>query len=228
MIKQIVWSSMIDWPNENCAVLFLEGCNFCCSYCHNKNLSNEKTLNFDNILIRLNERKSFIDHVVLSGGEPTMSKEFKDIVNRLYDNGFKVGIHTNGSCFECFEGMAHKISFIGLDIKNTFGKYTWYMNDYDLGRLHHAGITKSECCISSIKKYLSHIQEFQYEIRTVLNMYVTEFDLIQIATLLKSYNIDNWVLQHEFQNNQRIKHQADDWYVNVLEKLNKIIKVDIR
>jgi pyruvate formate lyase activating enzyme len=228
MIKQVVWSSMIDWPNENCTVLFLDGCNFCCSYCHNKNLSNEKPLNFDDILVRLNERKSFIDHVILSGGEPTMPNEFKDIVNGLYDNGFKIGIHTNGSFFECFENVANKISFVGLDIKNTFYMYYLYMHDYDLGRNFRSGITRSDCCISSIKKYLLHIQEFQYEIRTVLGRQITEQDLIQIADMLKSYKIDNWILQYEFQNSQRIKHNSDDWYVDVLDKLNKIIKVVIR
>jgi len=218
MIKQVILSSTIDWPEELCSVLFLDGCNFKCEYCHNKELSNLPDMNFDNICKTLIMRQSFIDHVIISGGEPTIHPEFKMIVNRLFDLGFKVGIHTNGSNYEAFEEMKEKISFVGLDIKCVSHKYFLYANQFlDL-----------ECTINYYLKYIS-THDIQYDIKTTLDRHINEEDLLWIANnYLKNNNIKKWVLQYEWQNGKRILHYDKYWYQDALDELNKILNVTIR
>ena len=35
MIKSIIWSSMIDYPNQVSTILFVGTCNWNCEFCHN-------------------------------------------------------------------------------------------------------------------------------------------------------------------------------------------------
>ena len=47
MIKSVIWSSMIDYPDNVCTTLFTGVCNFDCEFCYNKGLLKEKELNFE-------------------------------------------------------------------------------------------------------------------------------------------------------------------------------------
>ena len=124
MIKSVIWASMIDYPNNICTTLFIGGCNFNCEFCYNKKLLKEKTLDFEKeIMFKLIKRKDFINHVILSGGECTISPDFINIVDCLYKNGFIIGIHTNGSRPDIIKKVINKIDFIGMDIKNDFDNY---------------------------------------------------------------------------------------------------------
>ena len=42
MIKSVIWSSMIDYPDNVCTTLFTGVCNFDCEFCYNKGLLKEK------------------------------------------------------------------------------------------------------------------------------------------------------------------------------------------
>ena len=44
-------------------------------------------------------------------------------INLLYDNGFTIGIHTNGYTPEILEKIIGKIDYVGMDIKNDFDNY---------------------------------------------------------------------------------------------------------
>ena len=41
MIKSVIWSSMIDYPDNVCTTLFTGVCNFDCEFCYNKGLLKE-------------------------------------------------------------------------------------------------------------------------------------------------------------------------------------------
>ena len=124
MIKSVIWSSMLDYPDFVCTTLFTGVCNFDCEFCYNKGLLNESEINFEkDILPKLIERKDFINHVIISGGECTCHKDFEKYINLLYDNGFIIGIHTNGYTPEILKKVIDKIDYIGMDIKNDFSNY---------------------------------------------------------------------------------------------------------
>jgi pyruvate formate lyase activating enzyme len=218
MIKQVIWSSTIDWPNELSTVLFFGGCNFTCSYCHNRGLSDLPIIEFGTILEKLLERKSIVDHIILSGGECTISEDFESIVNILNAHGFKIGIHTNGSNYSEFQRVRDQISFIGLDIKCFYDYYETFVVDTKL----------TQKIVTSIQMYLMKILEYQYEVKTVIDSYQCKEHLMWIANELKKDNIKEWILQYEVQDGKKVLHHPQDWYDDILEHLNEIIPTRIR
>ncbi len=108
---------MIDYPNHIATVLFFDKCNMNCTYCYNRSLKDKKTIKFSEILEQLKERKPFINHIILSGGECTVDENFIDIVNQLAAEGFMIGIHTNGLNLDIIKKVADKIDYFGLDFK---------------------------------------------------------------------------------------------------------------
>ena len=125
MIKSVIWASMVDYPDNICTTLFIDGCNFNCEFCYNKNLSKEKVINFNKeIMPKLRQRKEFINHIILSGGECTVSPDFINIVDELYKEKFIIGIHTNGYNPNVLKKIIKKIDFVGMDIKNDFENYS--------------------------------------------------------------------------------------------------------
>lgn len=219
MIKQVIWSSTIDWPNEVSSVLFFDGCNFNCPYCHNKDLSLQSEIKFDDILEKLLERKSIVDHVILSGGECTISGDFNYTVNTLYNNGFKVGIHTNGSNFDEFYRSRNQISFVGLDIKHE--------NEEKYAKKEFKGY---HIVRNNISKYLNFLGRncIDYEVRTTWASDLLKVHVINIACYLKNNNIKEWILQYEVQDGKKKLYHDQEWYDEILKNLNKIITTRIR
>jgi len=68
-------SSLIDFPGQVAAVLFTQGCSFRCPWCHNPELVLSERfaepLDPDEVWNRLRARRSLLDGVVVTGGEPT-------------------------------------------------------------------------------------------------------------------------------------------------------------
>lgn len=194
MIKSVIWSSMIDYPDNVCTTLFTGVCNFDCEFCYNKGLLNEKDLDFEkNIFPKLLERKDFVDHIIISGGECTIHPEFEKIVNRLYENGFKIGIHTNGYAPEMLEKIIDKLDFVGMDIKNDFSNYD--------------KITNSNIDVNKIKKSIELIVKsgVNYEFRTtVYPKYVSQANLENIAQYLNDKGSKEYVLQNYFDHDKTV------------------------
>lgn len=185
MIKHVIWASMIDYPGQTSTVLFTGACNFNCDYCYNKSLNLAKDKVFDkSILPELIKRRDFIDHVILSGGEPTIDKEFEYIVNVLYSNGFKVGVHTNGSNPEKIINNIDKIDYLGIDIKTSFNKY-------DI-------VAGTKVNVDNVKKTIEFVVKSgkTYEFRTTLfPRDVDEQDVLYIAKYLKEIGANKYHLQ---------------------------------
>ncbi len=194
MIKSVIWSSMIDYPDNICTTLFTGVCNFDCEFCYNRGLLKEKELNFDkDILPKLLDRKDFINHIIISGGECTVHPDFERIINTLYDNGFVIGIHTNGYIPEILERNINKIDFVGMDIKNDFENYN--------------EITQRKIDIDKIKESVRIILNSgkKYEFRTtVYPKYLGKENVVKIAEYLKSVGAKNYVLQNYFDYNKTV------------------------
>jgi len=95
-------SSFIDYPGKVSCVLFTSGCNFDCPYCHNPDLVNGRMerhamLKDKGIYDFLEERKDFLDGVVISGGEPTLQEDLVSLCERVKNLGYSVKLDTNGS-----------------------------------------------------------------------------------------------------------------------------------
>ncbi len=223
MIKQVIWSSTIDWTNQLSTVLFFGGCNFNCDYCHNRELDKQEDIPFDDILEKLIERKPIVDHIILSGGEPTVSNGYFDILKKLRDNGFKVGIHTNGSKpFVVLDSIdKYGVSFVGLDIKA--GSDASY-SDHFIGSYS----SFSFCNALYTLYFLSQRKDrVDIDVRTTLGKYLSELELIKIGKKLSNY-VNEWNLQYEVQEGKQIKYLNAKQYENVVDGLRHFIKINFR
>ncbi len=203
---------MLDYPNKLSSVIFIGNCNWDCPYCQNKPMFSLENKNFNDILFKLKERKSFINHIVLSGGECTFSKNFDYYIKRLYENGFKIGIHTNGENFDEIKNNINYIDFIGLDIKTSHQKYDCITN----------AITNTENIEKTIKLIIG--KNIEYDIRTTLYpKYVHLEDLIYIAKYLKSLGVKKYYIQKYIPITSNETNYTDDDILYFQGELNKII-----
>ncbi len=112
--------SMIDWDGVVSSVIFLSGCNWNCPFCHNHELCRvNKNIDEDEIFTFLNNKKDWIDGVVLCGGEPLFNKDVFGFVERLKEKGINIKIDTNGSKPELLKSLVSDglVDYVAMDIK---------------------------------------------------------------------------------------------------------------
>jgi len=96
--------SLIDYPDKICAIVFTQGCNFRCPYCHNPGLVDTKRpvphtggLEEEEILSFLDKRKGKLDAVTITGGEPLLQSDLDGFLLAVKGLGYLVKLDTNGS-----------------------------------------------------------------------------------------------------------------------------------
>lgn len=117
-------SSLIDYPGKVSSVLFLAGCNFDCPYCHNPGLVKGSKdcpsfLEEDEVFEFLEERRGFLDGVVISGGEPTLQRDLSFLCEKIKEMGFSIKLDTNGSRPDHVQRLINNglVDYIAMDIK---------------------------------------------------------------------------------------------------------------
>ena len=100
-IKGFIETSFVDWPGKIASVLFLPQCNFRCPYCHNYDLvlnpDQLPTVPLHHILTRLRHYGRWIDGVCITGGEPTLSPDLRQLITALRKEQLLIKLDTNGS-----------------------------------------------------------------------------------------------------------------------------------
>jgi pyruvate formate lyase activating enzyme len=218
MVKSVIWSSMIDYPDNVCTTLFTGVCNFDCEFCYNKGLLKEKELDFEKeILPKLLERKEIIDHVIISGGECTVHPDFEKMINTLYENGFTIGIHTNGYTPETLRKVIDKIDYVGMDIKNDFDNYN--------------EITQKKINVDKIKESVDLIlnKGINYEFRTtVYPKYINKENLVNIAKYLKDVGSKKYVLQNYFDHNKTVIPYSPEMMKEIQAECSEYLPTTLR
>ncbi len=122
--------TLSDYPGRTAAVIFTQGCNFRCPFCHNVSLldrENEKALMAENeILSFLGGRVGKLDGVVINGGEPTLQTDLSEFCRVVKQMGFAVKLDSNGSRPLVLEKLLSDklVDFIAMDIKAGFNNYS--------------------------------------------------------------------------------------------------------
>jgi pyruvate formate lyase activating enzyme len=119
-------TSLADFPDRVASVLFTPGCNLRCPFCHNWRIVVEPKppfLNEEATLRILDERKGFVDSVVVSGGEPTIHRDLPRFLGKLKDRGFMIKLDTNGFNSQVLEECLPFVDFVALDVKTSLVKY---------------------------------------------------------------------------------------------------------
>jgi len=171
--------SLIDYPEAICAVVFLQGCNFQCSYCHNPELVDPKLftlcLEEKKVLEFLAIRIGKLDAVTITGGEPTIQKDLLPFIIKIKKLGFAVKLDSNGTLPKVIKDLidAKLLDFIAMDIKAPLEKYK--------------SIVKVPVDTQSIKESIRLIlkSKIPHEFRTtVVKSQLTAKDILEIAQLL--------------------------------------------
>lgn len=112
--------STVDWPGQLAAVVFLQGCPWRCSYCHNNDLQStcgSGRVAWDEVELLLRLRRGLLDGVVFSGGEPTAQAGILDAVARVRELGFSCALHTAGVYPRRLARCLPHLDWVALDIK---------------------------------------------------------------------------------------------------------------
>ena len=172
--------SFIDFPETLSAVLFTNGCNLNCWYCHNHTLiSGEESppISFEKVIDFLKSRAGFLEGVVITGGEPTLQPDLEEIIDKIRALGYKIKLDTNGTNPEVLERLVNsgKLDYVAMDIKNSFQKY--HKTTCFLGNV--------ELLQEKIKKSIAILMQkkVDFEFRTTFSPDITLEDIKEIALI---------------------------------------------
>ncbi|MGD8627973.1 MAG: anaerobic ribonucleoside-triphosphate reductase activating protein [bacterium] len=122
-IKGFIETSLCDWDGLISSVVFLPGCNFRCPFCQNAELvlnpESLPSVGFDQIAGYLRAQSSWIDGLVITGGEPTIWGGLSELAEAIKDLGFAVKLDTNGTRPDEIADLLDRglVDFIAMDIK---------------------------------------------------------------------------------------------------------------
>lgn len=179
-------NSFVDYPGKISAVIFTPGCNMDCFYCHNRILldSNcEKLISCEDVLTFLENRKGFLDGVVVSGGEPTLQKGLLSFLTYVKGLGYPIKLDTNGTNPEVVKSCLDKglVDYIAMDFKAPLHKYKDICRtDVELGNI-----------VKSIDLIIN--SGINYEFRTTLAPGLNADDIVEIAEQIRGAKL--YVLQ---------------------------------
>lgn len=184
-INGLIKTTLLDYPEHMACTVFLGGCNFRCPFCHNKNLvlnpQDQATISQEYLFEFLNKRKTILEGVCISGGEPTIHEELKELISSIKHIGLKVKLDTNGYRPEVIKDLVHAdlIDYIAMDIKSTKANYAKVTN------IANFNIEKIEESIDFIMSSVKH-----YEFRTTVVKELHSFDDIrEIREWVKGCNL---------------------------------------
>jgi pyruvate formate lyase activating enzyme len=179
IIKGLQKTTLIDYPEKVACTVFIFGCNFRCPYCHNPELvitDETPEIGQEKILQFLEERKDFLDGVVVTGGEPVLNKDLPEFFQKIKKLGLSIKLDTNGTNPEMVEQLIKDklIDYIAMDIKAPIGRYE--------------EVVGASVDIEKIKKSVEIVRKsgLDYEFRmTVPPDNFTEKDFVSIGEWLK-------------------------------------------
>jgi len=179
--------SLIDYPGKISCIVFTQGCNFRCPYCHNPELipfTSLVKIKEETILSFLEKRKGKIDAVVITGGEPTMQQDLLKFIQKIKERGYLIKLDTNGSNPEMLEIIINHslVDYIAMDIKAPLEKYKEVIHS----------VISPEKIKRSIRMIMN--SEIRYEFRTtVVKSQLSKEDIINIGKLVEGAEL--YILQ---------------------------------
>lgn len=181
--------SLIDFPKHIAAVIFTQGCNFRCPFCHNPELVLKRRFQLPipqrEIWEFLQKRQGKLDGVAITGGEPLIQPGLDEFIRKIKKMGYAVKLDTNGTSPGLLNRLIREnlIDYIAMDLKadeNNYAKVCGVPVNFDK-------IVKSMDIIRS--------SGLHYEFRTTVVKPLHQIDNFeQIAGLLQTE--DKYILQN--------------------------------
>lgn len=221
IIGGFVKNSFVDYPGLISSVIFTVGCNFRCWYCHNSHLFEKKENNIkeEEIFKFLSSHKTFIDAVVISGGEPTLQHDLIEFIAKIKKLGYKVKLDTNGTNFDILKALieAKLVDYVAMDIKAPLEKYQT--------------IVGKHCFIDSVKQSINLLlnSDIESEFRTTFSPDLTLEDIEEICKMIKganAYSIQKYNYVEDNKKNMPAREKKDfDSAKHIAEKYIKKVLI---
>jgi len=211
-IKGFKPTTLVDYPGQIAAVIFLSGCNFRCPFCHNPELvfstDEGEVIEEEAILNFLDARQGKIEGLVITGGEPCMYKDLIPFIKKVKEKGFLVKLDTNGAFPETLEESLPFVDFISMDIKSSLTNYEKVI-----------GVNVDKEKIKRSVELIKHSGK-EYEFRTtVLRSFFSEQELKEIGEWLKGSK--TYVMQQFDRRNKIIDEELKKERIFLKEELYK-------
>jgi pyruvate formate lyase activating enzyme len=184
--------TLSDFPGMPAAIVFTQGCNYRCPFCHNgslldTNAPHSRLLDEQKVFEALKSRKNILDGLVITGGEPTIQPDLSQFIKAVRKIGYKIKLDTNGSRPDVIENLVSEnvLDYIAMDIKAPLNKYSCLSGV----RVEIKDILKSIEIISNAKV----ISEFR---TTFVPELLTESDIESIRSLIpigSKYTIQEFI-----------------------------------
>ncbi len=187
-IKGFQGTSLLDYPGRIASLVFYGGCNLTCPFCHNGSLvltpEDHPDYPADILLHEIEERRNFIDGVVISGGEPTLDPQLPEFLARIRELGLLIKLDTNGLAPAVLEQLMNEslVDYVALDLKTAPERY---------GELHRAPVD-----LELLPQSLELLRKggVDYELRTTcVPDLIEESDLHSLGNQLRGAPL--WILQ---------------------------------
>lgn len=214
-------NSFIDFPRTASAVLFFNGCNLRCPYCHNSALAlgtEKPSHSIDDIIRFLDKRKTMLDGVVITGGEPTLFSNLPNLISYLKDEfQYKIKLDSNGLNPKMLKGL--DIDYLALDVKTS-------------PRLYGSILGAKVDVLEPLKESIEIVKSMgeNSEIRITASPGIVNKEIIEeISELVKGvsrvfiqpFNRNHEVLDRSFYNN-RVNFEPEE-----LQEFSKIIAENV-
>jgi len=120
--------TLLDFPGTMACTVFTKGCNFRCPYCHNASLvvgADAPVIEENELLSFLKKRQGILEGVAITGGEPLLHRDIKELLLKIKELGYKIKLDTNGSNPTLLKELVslNLLSYVAMDIKNSKENY---------------------------------------------------------------------------------------------------------
>ena len=127
IISGLTKMTILDFPGNVSCMVFTEGCNFRCPWCHNSGVVNGRYVNVpeSEVFEYLQKRKGVLDAVIISGGEPLMQKDLIQFMIKVKNMGYKIKLDTNGFLTDKLKEILDLglVDYVAMDIKSEPSSY---------------------------------------------------------------------------------------------------------
>lgn len=215
-VKGFQGTSLLDFPGRVSSLIFTGGCNLSCGFCHNPGLVLEPQQYPDypheELFAELQARGSFIDGVVISGGEPTLAPGLEEFVAEIKALGLQVKLDSNGLLPQVLQRLldAELIDYLALDIKTSPARYA---------ELHDRPVDIS-ALLESCRLAIDSAPEYEFRTTCVPGL----VDSAEIAAIGQAIEgAQTWVLQQYVARPEMLGEAPRDSYPGTdFERLKQI------
>lgn len=216
--------SMVDYDGKIACTVFTGGCNLRCPFCHNGALvvGNVESQRIDEneVFDYLEKRKSLVDAVCITGGEPTLQHGLADFLRRVRSMGYATKLDTNGLRPDVLKALLDEglLDYVAMDIKNSKEKYARTVG------VENVDVEKIDESVKILKA-----SDVEFEFRTTLiSEFHTRENMLEISEwiggakryYMQKYKDNDGCISHGY---NEIKKQDAQSFMELFEGKVKVV-----